>query len=138
MATNKEKNTKKTYWEIRECQPELHECFFAFNNEQFDEGKKKANISEDKKIYSSSRYSGLYGTKEGLEQFFADLNAIIARIPKECDPQDVYDEEFDNHECGYVCDDTEAIELVVAFFGEERAKTVRRKYAHVDISELNN
>jgi hypothetical protein len=49
----------KRYTEIKDKQPELFECFFAFSNEQFNEGKKKANIG-DKKILSGD--AGAYVT----------------------------------------------------------------------------
>ncbi len=114
----------------------MHECFFAFNLEQFAYGKKNANIPDGAKIYHAG--AGLYGTHDGLRRYYADIDAITARIPLECDPQDVYDYEFDNHECGFQHDDTDAIKLVVSYFGEERAKTVKRRAscAHGRIDDL--
>ena len=50
-------------------------------------------------------------------------------MSEECDPQEVYDYEYSNHECSYVGDDTEAIEIVIAYFGKERAKEVERKHS---------
>jgi len=129
-------NTIQKYIEIKDIQPEMHECFFAFNLEQFAQGRKAAGIPDDKKIFHASM--GLYGTDDGLRRYFADVDAIIARIPRECDPQDVYNYEFDNHECAHQHDDTEAIRLVVAYFGEDRAKTVKRREscAHSRINAL--
>ncbi len=114
----------------------MHECFFAFNLEQFAQGKKIAKIPDGEKIFRAG--FGLYGTHDGLRRYFAGIDAITARIPLECDPQDVYDYEFDNHECGYTVDDKPAIKLVVSYFGEERAKTVKRRAscAHSRIDDL--
>jgi hypothetical protein len=127
-------STTARYKEIKETYPEKHKCFFAFNDKQFEEGKARSGILPDEKIY---RYgAGMFGTKEGLERYNRDLDAILARIPVECDPQDVYDHEFANHECGYVGDDTQAIKLVTAYFGEQVAKTVERRCGWADIDSL--
>jgi hypothetical protein len=112
------------YHQLKDIQPELTECFFAFNNEQLAEGVKKTGIKRED-IRSGGK--GLYGTKKGILKLFADYDAISKRIGEECDPQQVYDYEFGNHECGYTGDDTEAIKLVVSYFGDERAKLVKRR-----------
>lgn len=130
--------TTSKYIEIKNTEPKMHECFFAFNPTQFEQGRKRANIPAGKKIYRAE--GGLFGTKEGLDRYYKELDKIIGRIPKECDPQDVYDYEFDNHECGYTRDDMPAIKLVVAYFGEERARTVKRRSGcdHAKIKHLFN
>jgi len=51
--------------------------------------------------------------------------------------KNIYDYEFGNYECDYIGDDTEAIKLVVSYFGEERAKTVKRKNGCA-ISNIDN
>jgi hypothetical protein len=115
------------YNEIKEKQPILFECFFAFSNEQFVEGKVKAGIV-DQKIYSG--IGGLYGTKEGIKKLYDDHDAINAEVAEKCDPQEVYAYEFGNHECGYTYDDSEAFAIIEGIFGEERAKAVKRKFAY--------
>jgi len=45
-----------------------YSCFFAFDKKQFEEGKEKAGI-KDEKIYAAG--SGLYGTLDGLKKFLA-------------------------------------------------------------------
>ncbi|MFA5299686.1 MAG: hypothetical protein WC389_15995 [Lutibacter sp.] len=111
------------YTELKSIEPELFECFFAFNQTQFEEGLDKTGI-RGKAICRAP--GGLYGTREGIKKLYADYDAISKRIGEECDPQQVYNYEFDNHECGYTHDDTEAIKLVVSYFGDEKAKTVKR------------
>jgi hypothetical protein len=123
----------KTYRQIKDSHPVMVECFFAFGNEQFAEGRKKAGL-EDKKIYSYGM--GLYGTKEGIKQFLDFYDNVNKEVAEQCNPQDVYDYEFNNHECGYTCNDTEAIKLVVVIFGEERTKEVKRKFGFVKLEEL--
>lgn len=76
---------------------------------------------------------GLFGTKEGIEKFMGFYDKQTERIAAECDPQEVYNYEFDNHECSYTNDDTEAIKLVCSYFGLERALTVKRRFGYFDI-----
>jgi hypothetical protein len=115
------------YATIKDQQPALFECFFAFSNQQFAEGVKKANI-EGKKILSGG--GGLYGTKEGIMKLFADYDAIDGQVAEQCSPQEVYDYEFSNHECSYTNDDEQPMNIVERIFGEERAKTIKRRFAY--------
>ena len=126
----------RNYCELKDYEPELVECFFAFNNQQFAEGVKEKGI-EGKKILRAP--GGLFGTKEGIQKLYDDYDANSKRIGEECDPQEVYDYEFNNHECGYTHDDTEAIKLVVSYFGDEKAKMVRRNNGcrYLKIEELD-
>jgi len=121
------------YTEITSKQPELHECFFAFSNSQFHEGKKKAGI-EDKKIYDGGY--GLYGTKEGIKKLHSDYDLIDKEVADKCDPQDVYAYEFNNHECSYTNDDREAMSIVIRIFGKEKAKEVKRRFGYINIDDL--
>jgi len=125
-----------SYTELKDIEPELFECFFAFNQTQFAEGINKSGI-RGKKICRAK--GGLYGTREGILKLYSEYDAISKRISEECDPQEVYDYEFCNHECDYTHDDTEAIKLVVSYFGDERAKTVKRhnSCALVEIENLD-
>jgi len=122
------------YKEIKNRQPELHECFFAFSNKQFEEGVKKVGI-EGKKIYRG--IGGLYGTHEGIKQLYDFYDSLGTEITRICSPQEVYDYEFANHECDYVGDDTEAIKIVASYFNEDKVKTVKRHCAHVRVDDLD-
>lgn len=127
-------STIGNYIKIKDTYPEMRKCFYAFNEKQLDEGRAKAGIALDEKIYHYG--AGLCGTREGVTEYLKGIDEIIARIPKECDPQEVYDYEYENHECGYIGEDTEAIKLVVSYFGEEIAKTVTRRFGYADIDTL--
>lgn len=114
------------YSELKNIQPELKECFFAFSNEQFQTAKVKPCF-EGKTICSGG--GGLYGTKEGLTELKNFYENRHKEIELKCFPQMVYDDEFINHECSYTCDDQEAFEIVVEYFGAERAKNeVKRRF----------
>jgi hypothetical protein len=127
-------STTKRYMEITDEQAPLNKCFFAFSKCQFEQGKAEAGIRDDEKIYQDNY--GLYGTKEGLEAVYAFYEERSKRIAAECNPQDVYDYEWANHECMITYDDEEAIQIVIDLFGEDRAKTVKRKYAHTIIGKI--
>ena len=121
------------YTTIKNQQPELVDCFFAFSNSQYEEAIEKNNL-QGKKIYRAD--GGLFGTKEGIQKLYDDYEAISNQIKEQCNPQEVYDYEFDNHECDYTHDDEEAIKYVVSYFGDERAKEVKRRYAVTKIENL--
>jgi hypothetical protein len=125
------------YKELKDIEIPLDGCFYAFSNQQFAEGLKNLGISlEDanKMIYRGDY--GLYGTREGLTAYKAAIKENSARIATECDPQEVYDYEFYNHECGYINDDTEAMMFVIAYFGEDKARTVKRMHGYVQIDDI--
>lgn len=66
------------YQKIKLQEPILEQCFFAFSNQQFTEGKEKARITNEK-IFDGG--AGLYGTKEGLEKlrnFYTEKEKQIA------------------------------------------------------------
>ena len=121
------------YQEITKEQAPAGEYFFAFNKEQFERGLDEVGIRGQEICHGGS---GMYGTEEGIRKFHEFYKDRRKRIANECDPQEVYDYEFINHECGYQYDDTEAIEIVVQYFGKERAKGVKRKYAYVSVDEI--
>lgn len=112
------------YSEIKNRQPELHECFFAFSNQQYADGIKEHNL-QDKKIFRG--VGGLFGTHEGIKQLYDFYDDLRKEIGEKCDPQEVYDYEFGNHECSYVCDDTEAMKIVISHFKPEQYNEVKRK-----------
>ena len=127
-------STIRRYRELTDEQPTLNKCFFAFSKCQFERGMAEAGIREDEKIYQDNY--GLYGTKEGLEAVYAFYKERSKRIAAECYPQDVYDYEFANYECELIYDDEEAIQIVIDLFGEETAKTIKRRYGQSIIENI--
>ena len=96
-----------------------YDCFFAFGNESFARGMKGIRpLNDGEKIYSFG--AGGYGTKDGIERLFKFYEDMEARIKNECDPQEVYCYEYNNHECCIAFDgDIEAIRLVAGIWGVE-------------------
>jgi hypothetical protein len=122
------------YQEIKNKQPVLFECFFAFSNEQFKEGITEHKL-EEKKIVKAD--GGLFGTREGIQQLMDFYDALHIEIGQKCTPQEVYDYEYWNHECDYIGDDTEAIKIAASYFTDEQAKSIKRKHAYVKIEDLD-
>jgi hypothetical protein len=115
-----------SYFELKSRTPELTDCFFAFNIQQYNDGVAQL---QGKEIYSGEHIcKGLFGTMEGVRNFLNFHNDIKNQIREQCTPQEVYDYEYENHECGYLCDDTEALRIVVYYFSMVHALTIKRRY----------
>lgn len=112
------------------------DCFFAFDKKQFATGLKSIRpLNEGEKILSMG--CGGYGTKDGIERLFKYYDGINERIKVECDPQEVYVYEYNNHESFISWDgDLEAIRLIYLIWGEEVARTINRKSVYYPIEHL--
>lgn len=118
-----------SYFDLKSRTPELTDCFFAFNIQQYNDGVAQL---QGKEICSGEYIcKGLFGTKEGVRNFLNFHNDIKNQIREQCTPQEVYDYEYENHECGYLCDDTEAMKIVIYYFGAIPALTVKRRRGFV-------
>jgi hypothetical protein len=107
-----------TYQEHLKDEPDCkaHNVLFAFSDDQIKSGLAELGLGI-KDIVSAG--SGLYGTREGIKSFLAYYREREERIKKDCTPQEVYDFEFVNYECGYTRDDSEALEIVHDIFGAD-------------------
>lgn len=119
------------YRDIKEVQFKSNNTFYAFSKEAFDEQAKRFN---GEKIYSI--HGGLFGTKEGLEELNNFLDNRTKRISEECTPQEVYSYEFNNHECSYTNSDDEPIKLCVCYFGVERCREIKRRFAYLKLEDI--
>lgn len=140
---------RKAYYRIvyeQRREPSMHECFFAFGEEQFRNAIHNLKLQE---AYDQNRIRsaglGLYGTKEGL----ARLHRERGRIEREqrealtaagVTPQDAYLAEYDNHECMYNLDgDLQALHCVAFWFGANAVRRITRKgYGGPDIESFIN
>ena len=127
--------TLDTYHKLKyDFNAEMHDCFFAFSNQQFKEGIERFNL-QDKKIYSAGM--GLYGTKEGIDDFYEQYKEPEKKIKEQCDPQEVYFFEYNNHESMISWDgDTEAIRIIINYWGVDIAKKIVRRSAFKSIDEI--
>lgn len=100
------------------------EIFFAFSDGQFNEGLEKHGLERDK-IYNLGAW--MFGTKEGYDRLVAASDAIDKQIREECDPQEVYMYEYNNHESFISWDgDKEPARIIKRIFGEDALKQIKR------------
>lgn len=128
--------TIKRYEELKydgKYQPDCDKIgvFWAFSNEQFDEGYdkllKSGHIKDGDKVLRAEWINGLFGTRDGLRKYFDAYNNIDNVIREECDPQEVYLFEYNNFECCISWDgDKSAYNTIRSIWGDEVAKTIRR------------
>lgn len=113
------------YRELREKQYNIpadeYGIFWAFSKEQFDRGYKgliaRGLIKDGDKVVAFG--AGCYGTREGYHRWVDEANAIDKQISQECDPYEVYLEEWNNHECCIDGDgDLRAVQAVLGIFGQ--------------------
>lgn len=96
-------------------------CPHKFNHARPASRKRR----EGEKICSAG--AGLYGTRDGLDRYFAAHDDFDKRITAECDPQEVYFYEYNNHECQISWDgDDPAYRIIVRLWGEETAQKIQR------------
>lgn len=124
--------TIKTYRRLRwEEQPDLTamEVFFAFSNEQFNEGVKsltKRGFITDKSEIKRGP-AGSFGTLESLTKMMDWYDEQDKKVKAECDPQEVYFWEFNNHETPYGWDgDIEIMKIIVTTWDYDTAVGLKR------------
>jgi hypothetical protein len=59
-------------------------------------------------------------------KLYEACKGFAGEIKKHFTPQDIYDFEFSNHECGYVGDDCEAMRIVSSIFSKQEIKQIKR------------
>lgn len=131
------------YKQNRESHPNIenYACFFAFGREQFNRNLSAAisagRIKKSDQIKYHPHYSGLYGTQEGIRAFLAWYNERDSTLPTECDPQEVYFYEYNNHECMFAWDgDLDAIKIIIEIWGENAARKIQRIDASLSIDQI--
>lgn len=116
--------------------PPEGEYFYAFSVDQVKQGIAAKHL-ENEKIYRAS--GGLFGTKVGIDNLFKHFDAINELIKADCNPQEVYFFEYNNHECMYSYEgDEPAIKLIIDYWGADVARTIVRIDGTTPIDELIN
>ena len=121
--------TLKQYYALRQQQRDIpaneYGVFFAYSKAQFDYGYKelvrKGFINDGDVVKAFG--GGAYGTAEGMKRWMDEAIAIDAQIARECDPYEIYLDEYNNHECCIGFDrDEPAVKRVLELFGLDRTK----------------
>lgn len=112
--------------------------FYAFSDKQFEDGVKRLGFTMDdlKGNIFSMGYGG-YGTKDGIKRYLDSFDKRDADIPNICNPQEVYNYEWNNHECMYDYEgDEEALKIILITYGEDVARMIKRYRAMYSIEEI--
>lgn len=113
------------------------DIFWAFSNQQFADGLKSIRTLKDgEKLVRIG--AGGFGTRDGVDRWLKCLREYDDRIKSECDPQEVYCYEYNNHESFISWDgDMGAIQVIIDIWGIDVAKSINRLSAVYSIEELS-
>lgn len=124
--------TVSHYKELRDSQSKMlpseeEGIFFAFDEYGFKEGLKRINKHKQEGDVLRRSFGGMFGFERCFRAWNERIHKIDAQIAEECDPQEVYCYEWNNHECMYDWEgDTNAFNIIRDIFGEEIAGTIKR------------
>lgn len=88
--------------------------FYAFSDKQFEEGMKKCGYDENTKLVKDGM--GGFGTKEAFDERRKFYKKINDEIREKCTPEEIFEYEWWNHECGLTYDYSEALEITQEYF----------------------
>ena len=88
--------------------------FYAFSDKQFEEGMKKCGYDENTKLVKDGM--GGFGTREAFNERHEFYKAVEEEIRQNCTPDEIFEFEYWNHECGYTYDYSEALEITRDYF----------------------
>lgn len=122
-------------------QPPQGNYFWAFDRNQLATGymrlKESGAVSEPKQLLNAG--GGLFGTRQALDNLYMWEIKRGARIADECDPQEVYLYEYNNHESFISWDgDLEPIKIIINIWGYEVAQNIDRLSATKTIEQIIN
>lgn len=132
--------TIKRYLQLQEESRTINlsdfDVFVAFTEAQYEVGLNSIRpLKDGEKIYRIP--GGGFGTHDGIGRLCKYYESQHDKIKKECEPQEVYFEEYNNHECMIAFDgDLEAIKIVIDIFGAEAARNVLRFNIYNTIDEI--
>ena len=113
------------------------DIFWAFSNQQFADGLKSIRpLKDGEKLVRIG--AGGFGTRDGVDRYLKCLHEYDDRIKEDCDPQEVYCWEYNNHESFLSWDgDMGAIQVIIDIWGADVAKTIKRRSVCYSIDEMS-
>jgi hypothetical protein len=133
----KNARTIDRYVELRGTQPNLSELgiFCAFTKEQYERGLASIEKREGKKVLCGP--SGLFGYEESFDKLCDFYQTIDEKVKAECDPQEVYFYEYNNHECMINLEgDTPAIRVLLSYWEPAILESLTRLNDFETIDEI--
>lgn len=106
------------------CHAPSEGIFYAFSDKQFEEGMKQCGYTQADIDSGRIVKDGIggFGTREAFDRRNKFYNEVYERIKNECTPEEIFEAEFSNHECGYTGEWTEALEVVREYFPDYTPK----------------
>lgn len=106
--------------------------FWAFSEQDLIEGQKKIHelgwFNKGEKLCRIQ--GGGFATKRAIDKFKEFSDEISNKIKNECNPQEIYECEYNNYESDYAADgDLNALLIVADYFGKEKLSEIKRGYA---------
>lgn len=100
------------------------EIFIAFTKEDLEDKAEQRGLDLQEVFHF--RY-GICGTEKGYKQYLDDMKAIRKSIAAECNPQEVYYYEWNNHECHINLEgDLEPANIIRRIWGKETLAKINR------------
>jgi hypothetical protein len=104
-----------SYQELKGLHAPADKVFFAFSDKQFMEGLAKIGATREEVV---AGVGGVIGREADVREFYEFYEKNMERMAKECTVDEVFRDEWWNHECGLTGDIEEPVELVKNIFGE--------------------
>lgn len=111
---------------------------YVFGDKQWKEYLERHNLTEEqaKATLVGDGYGGI-GTKEAFKKRDEAFKVIEDKIRKECNPDDIFSEEWWNHECGLTYDYTPALNITRSYFPNYTPKQTLINKLNKEFGELN-
>lgn len=107
------------YTEFRDEYSKYHNdgIEYVFGQDQWRDYLKRHNLTEEQAEATlvSDGYGGI-GTKEAFKARDEYFDSVAKKISEQCNPDEIFEYEYWNHECGYTGDWSEALRITRAYF----------------------
>ena len=113
------------YTELKEKYSSYHNdgIEYVFGQDQWQDYLKRHNLTKEQAEATliSDGYGGI-GTKEAFKARHDYFESIEKEISKQCNPDEIFEHEYWNHECGYTGDWSEALNITQCYFPNYKPK----------------
>jgi hypothetical protein len=104
-----------SYKELKNLHPPAEKVFFAFSEKQLLDGLAKIGATREEVV---AGVGGVIGREADVREFHGFYEKNMERMAKECTVDEVFRDEWWNHECGLTGDIEEPMDLVKNIFGD--------------------